>query len=280
MLVGLLVTLMCLLPLLHCEDTLPQSVVAFENKMKESAPTIQQGATPTTHPATPNFWHGFVSSLSVIIVSEIGDKTFFIAAIMSMRHKRFIVFAGAITALIIMTVLSALAGSLSKIVPRIYTHYMSIILFIVFGVKMLYEASQMSDEEGKEEFEEVEKTLNQKEMENTADVETGLATSRQSRLYTVLSRVFWQALTLTFVAEWGDRSQLATIILAARENIWAVNLGAILGHSLCTCFAVIAGSVVAKRVSVRTVTIVGGIVFLLFAVSAYVIGLDTSEVTV
>lgn len=275
-----LVSFACMLPLLHCDDSLPESVVAFEKKMKAASPSPMDGSTPNGDATTPNFWHGFVSSLSVIIVSEIGDKTFFIAAIMSMRHKRFVVFAGAITALIIMTILSALAGSLSRIIPRIYTHYMSIILFVVFGVKMLYEASQMSDEEGKEEFEEVEKTLNQKEMESTADVETGQATSMQSRVYTVLSRVFWQALTLTFVAEWGDRSQLATIILAARENIWAVNIGAILGHSLCTCFAVIAGSVVAKRVSVRTVTIVGGIVFLLFAVSAYVIGMDTTEVTV
>ncbi|XP_003741631.1 transmembrane protein 165 [Galendromus occidentalis] len=274
---GLLVICSCLLPLLNCEDSLPDSVVAFESKMK---PTLQAGTTTTTDSTTPNFWHGFVSSLSVIIVSEIGDKTFFIAAIMSMRHKRLVVFAGAITALIIMTILSAMAGSLSRIIPRVYTHYMSIFLFVAFGVKMLYEASQMADDEGKEEFEEVEKTLNQKEMENTADIETGQATSMQSRLYTVLSRVFWQALTLTFVAEWGDRSQLATIILAASENIWAVNLGAITGHSLCTCFAVMAGSVVAKRVSVRTVTIVGGIVFLLFAVSAYVIGIDKSEVTV
>ena len=29
-----------------------------------------------------NFFHGFVASLSVIVVSELGDKTFFIAAIM------------------------------------------------------------------------------------------------------------------------------------------------------------------------------------------------------
>lgn len=34
------------------------------------------------------FFHAFVAAFSVIIVSEIGDKTFFIAAIMAMRHSR------------------------------------------------------------------------------------------------------------------------------------------------------------------------------------------------
>lgn len=52
------------------------------------------------------FLHGFVASLSVILVSEIGDKTFFIAAIMAMRHPRITVFGGAISALALMTILS------------------------------------------------------------------------------------------------------------------------------------------------------------------------------
>lgn len=52
------------------------------------------------------FIHGFLASLSVILVSELGDKTFFIAAIMAMRHPRLVVFAGAIGALGLMTVLS------------------------------------------------------------------------------------------------------------------------------------------------------------------------------
>ena len=38
------------------------------------------------------FIHAFVASLSVIIVSELGDKTFFIAAIMAMRHPRLVAF--------------------------------------------------------------------------------------------------------------------------------------------------------------------------------------------
>jgi putative Ca2+/H+ antiporter (TMEM165/GDT1 family) len=52
------------------------------------------------------FIHAFIVSLSVIIVSELGDKSFFIAAIMAMRHPRLTVFIGALSALGLMTVLS------------------------------------------------------------------------------------------------------------------------------------------------------------------------------
>ncbi|PIO57228.1 hypothetical protein TELCIR_21368, partial [Teladorsagia circumcincta] len=53
-----------------------------------------------------SFYHGFLASLSVIIVSELGDKTWFIAVIMAMRHSRLTVFSGAMGALALMTVLS------------------------------------------------------------------------------------------------------------------------------------------------------------------------------
>merc|ERR1719317_1507465 len=56
------------------------------------------------------FLHGFVESLSVILVSEIGDKTFFTAAILAMSNNKLTVFLGAISALAVMTILSALLG--------------------------------------------------------------------------------------------------------------------------------------------------------------------------
>ena len=52
------------------------------------------------------FLHALVASLSVIIVSEIGDKTFFIAAILAMRHSRLTVLLGALSALFVMTIMS------------------------------------------------------------------------------------------------------------------------------------------------------------------------------
>lgn len=37
------------------------------------------------------------------------------------------------------------------------------------------------------------------------------------RAWGVVARIFMQAASMTFLAEWGDRSQLATVILGARE---------------------------------------------------------------
>lgn len=227
------------------------------------------------------FIHAFVASLSMIIVSELGDKTFFIAAIMAMRHARFTVFLGAMTALGVMTVLSVLFGWAVTVIPRMYTYYISTALFAIFGIKMLREGYYMSPNEGQEEFEEVQSDLRkrddelEKEVLQSQDTEIGSTrlgppSSRRRRLlaFTMISQVFLQALSMTFLAEWGDRSQLATIILAARENIVGVCVGGILGHALCTGLAVLGGRMIAQRISVRTVTILGGLVFLLFAVTA------------
>lgn len=40
--------------------------------------------------------------------------------------------------------------------------------------------------------------------------------------------IFWQALTLTFLGEWGDRSQITTIALAIEGNPYLVFIGAFL----------------------------------------------------
>lgn len=61
-----------------------------------------------------------------------------------------------------------------------------------------------------------------------------------------------QAFTMTFVAEWGDRSQITTIILSARENLWGVITGGIIGHAICTGIGVIGGRMIAQKISVRT----------------------------
>nr|XP_055150630.1 transmembrane protein 165 isoform X1 [Symphalangus syndactylus] len=207
------------------------------------------------------FIHAFVAAISVIIVSELGDKTFFIAAIMAMRYNRLTVLAGAMLALGLMTCLSVLFGYATTVIPRVYTYYVSTVLFAIFGIRMLREGLKMSPDEGQEELEEVQAELKKKDEEfqrtkllnGPGDVETGTSiTVPQKKWLHFISPIFVQALTLTFLAEWGDRSQLTTIVLAAREDPYGVAVGGTVGHCLCTGLAVIGGRMIAQKISVRT----------------------------
>jgi putative Ca2+/H+ antiporter (TMEM165/GDT1 family) len=153
---------------------------------------------------------------------------------------------------------------------------------------MLKEAYSMTADEGQTEYEEVQKELSSKEEEldcikvvgSTTVTDTSSGTFRATEqlrqvIYMFFSRIFVQSCTLTFLAEWGDRSQISTIILAARDNVVGVIIGGTLGHALCTGLAVIGGRFIAQRISMRTVTFIGGIVFIIFAISALV--LDSSS---
>jgi putative Ca2+/H+ antiporter (TMEM165/GDT1 family) len=76
--------------------------------------------------------------------------------------------------------------------------------------------------------------------------------------------ILLEAFLLTFFAEWGDRTQIATITLAAAKHPLGVTLGATLGHGMATAIAVISGNLISGRLSERWLTIAGGCLFLVF----------------
>ena len=228
-----------------------------------------------------NFVSGFINALIVILVTEIGDKTFFIAAVLAMRNARIVVYLGSMSALAVMHVLSSLMGfALPALIPRAYTHMASIVLFIYFGLKLLKDASEMKSEGPSDELHEVEEELIHKkggedEDDSHDSMERADAAKKSTAVYRDDSlKVFTQALTLTFLAEWGDRSQIATIALAASKNILGVIIGGLIGHAFCTGLAVVGGRLLAARISERTVAIMGGSLFLVFALHSYITGSD------
>merc|ERR1719391_776869 len=126
------------------------------------------------HTEHQGFLHGFVESLSVILVSELGDKTFFIAAILAMQNNKLTVFLAAISALATMTILSALLGFVvTTFIPREYTYYTCTAIMFLFGIKMLWEAWKMKPNESEETQREVEKEEEMKNMNpsNEDDIE-------------------------------------------------------------------------------------------------------------
>ncbi|KAH9589210.1 Gdt1 family [Trypanosoma melophagium] len=233
---------------------------------------------------TEKSWmEGMLSSLSMIIFSEIGDKTFFIACLMAMRHSKAIVFLGAIGALATMTVLSALMGVM---VPNVLsvrvTEALAVVLFLFFGCNILYgELYRRNVEvESEDEMAEAAAVLRRRDPNDHLETGSNTATSSNANINintggrrfrwrgwrTLLHPVLVEAFTLTFVAEWGDRSQLATIALAAAKNPYAVTLGGVLGHAICAGVAVLFGNLIAQYASMRTVNIFGGVLFILFAI--------------
>lgn len=302
---------------------------ATGNKEKITAGAVANAKKRTMVAGDAAFFKGLVSSFSAIMATEIGDKTFFIAAVLSMRNDRVAVFGGAILALIVMTILSTLMGLvLPALMPRKYTHIIGGLLFLYFGCKLLKDSRGMEDKVS-EELEEVEVELaemskkrnkarkkrhadeknwtgdddssiivNGNHNASGVDIEggdgenggddgakkrrgggggggggvpkggSGNASSSKTGVDSSNSweSVFLQALTLTFLAEWGDRSQIATIALAAAKDPVGVTIGGCLGHSICTGMAILGGRMLASRISEKSVAFYGGLTFLVFGI--------------
>jgi len=273
--------------------------------------------------------HGFSESISVILVSEIGDKTFFIAAILAMRNNKLTVFLAAVSALFLMTVLSALLGwVVTTFIPREITYYTCTAIMFAFALKMLWEAWRMGEGEMEETQKEVEQELADLDGQAQPDSERGDADGKsevssgadnlgfegqqptsdnerassskgqspkgteQGWVNSAIDRgckenswfgkkclkifkLFVNTFTLTFIAEWGDRSQLATIVLAGINDVVGVILGGCLGHAICTGGAVLAGALIARFISIRKITFLGALVFLGFAIAS--IFIDPNE---
>ena len=100
---------------------------------------------------------------------------------MAMRHSRLIIYTAAMSALGAMTILSALLGNIvTKFVPRIYTYYLSSLLFACFGIKMLRDGYIMSPDEGTEEYEEVQHEVEKAEVNDDLELGGGGTTNSSS----------------------------------------------------------------------------------------------------
>ena len=84
-----------------------------------------------------------------------------------MRNNKLIIFLSALSALYLMTVLSALLGwVVTTFIPREITYYTCTAIMFLFGLKMLWEAWRMKEDEVQETQKEVEQELAVMEGEN------------------------------------------------------------------------------------------------------------------
>ena len=200
----------------------------------------------------------FGSSLTAITLAELGDKTFFMALILAVRHRARWVFIGAFGALTAVTLISlGLGYGLRELLPQAVVPWLAAVLFLGFGIKLLLDAQGMAADAAEEEAEEAEEVINAAETR---------------RPLTTAWAVIWEAFGLVFIAELGDRTQFTTIFMATAPakvfSFAGLLAGTLLGHALVTWMAVGAGKWIGQRVNERLLYRLSGALFLVFGLAA------------
>jgi putative Ca2+/H+ antiporter (TMEM165/GDT1 family) len=200
----------------------------------------------------------FGSSLTAITLAELGDKTFFMALILAVRHRARWVFIGSFAALTAVTLISlALGYGLRELLPQSLVPWLAAVLFLSFGIKLLIDAQGMSANAATEEKAEAEQAIN---------------TAESSKAFNTAWAVIWEAFVLVFIAELGDRTQFTTIFMAtAPAQVFSFSgllAGTLLGHALVTWLAVGAGKWIGQWVNERLLYRLSGGLFLVFGLAA------------
>jgi putative Ca2+/H+ antiporter (TMEM165/GDT1 family) len=182
--------------------------------------------------------HAFWIALFIVFIAEMGDKTQFMTLSFSTRYRTSTVVAGVFLGTLVISLISALLGeALGGALPFFWINLLAGIIFIGFGFWSL---------RGKESKDEKPAT--------------------QSRLGPLMTI----AVTF-FVAELGDRTMLATIMIASRErNFVGVWLGSTSGLALSNMLAIIVGRVMGKRLPEKALRYGTALIFIASGVLALI----------
>lgn len=172
----------------------------------------------------------FLTSLVFVVLAEMGDKTQLLAMAFATRYKWQTVMWGVFVATILNHLFAVVVGSyLTHFIPMNYIQIAAAISFIIFGLWTI-RGDELNGED---------------------------RASKRSP--------FWTVAIAFFIAEMGDKTQLATVALAAQFNaIVPVWLGTTTGMMVADGIGIIIGIVLGKRIPERAVKWFAAIIFILF----------------
>ncbi len=184
-------------------------------------------------------------SFGAILLVELPDKTLVATLVLSTRYRHRPVVVGVAAAFAVQCVIAVAAGGLLHLLPRRAVEAAVAALFAIGAVLLVRESL------GEDEHVAVDAAT------------TPVPASAR--------RIALTSFGVLFAAEWGDASQLATAGLTARlGEPLAVGIGAWIALVGVAVVAVVAGKVIVKRVPVRLVHRVAGVLFAAFAIAAVV----------
>jgi putative Ca2+/H+ antiporter (TMEM165/GDT1 family) len=175
----------------------------------------------------------FVASFLFVVLAEMGDKTQLLAMAFACRYPAGTVLSAVLVATLVNHLLAVVAGSwLTNLVPFDTIQIAASASFILFGLWTL-RGDTLEGEDKKYRF-----------------------------------SPFWTVAVAFFFAEMGDKTQLATVALAAKyQEIVPIWMGTTVAMVVADAFGIIVGVVLGKRIPEKFVKWFAAVIFILFGLA-------------
>lgn len=172
----------------------------------------------------------FITALMMVVLAEMGDKTQLLAIAFATKYPWKTVMLAVTAATAVNHLLAVIVGEwLTNYIPMDWIHIAASIAFIGFGLWTI-RGDKITDDDHKQRY----------------------------------ASAFWTVAVAFFMAEMGDKTQLATITLAAQfQAVIPVWCGTLIGMIIADGFGIIVGIVLGKRIPERAVKWTAAIVFIL-----------------
>src|SRR5512136_2237618 len=172
----------------------------------------------------------FLASLGFVVLAEMGDKTQLLAMAFASRYKWQTVMWGVFVATLVNHLLAVLAGNwLTQFIPMNYIQIAASVSFILFGLWTI-KGDSLDNEDKRFNF-----------------------------------SPFWTVAIAFFFAEMGDKTQLATVALAAKfHTIIPVWLGTTAAMVIADAIGIGVGVVLGKKIPERQIKWVAACIFIAF----------------
>lgn len=206
-----------------------------------------------------------IRAFLVVGVAEIFDKTWFVAFVCALKFGWQMAFFGGYGALLLHTFIAAGLGlGISHLLPVSYLHFITAGIFAMFALlfaREWYTAEADSD------------VLESRKEEATESQAISFE-SRGSQSGTTTANSFWLCFLPVFVAEWGDRTQIAMIALHSSMPVLPVCVGSALAFLVLTASAVLVARMLeGQKLSEKFVLGISALSFAIFALLAALEGL-------
>jgi putative Ca2+/H+ antiporter (TMEM165/GDT1 family) len=198
-------------------------------------------------------WNTLLSTLGLIFVAELGDKTQLAVVTQVCKHRRpWAVFLGASLALTAVTALGAIGGqALRHIIPDSVLQAAAALAFVAMGVLIGRKAARIRDSDSERKV---------CDCPESSELDCAPVSAWDWK-------AFSSTLGLLFVAELGDKTQLAVLSIAGRQgDLWSVFLGGTMALTVVTGLGVIGGQGMCKLIPERLLLWISAVAFVVMGV--------------